>query len=235
MIPNRAPPYRLSYNHPAWLELWEYFGADFKPEWCGGGDKKIMDEFARYPDAATFYRQTPVYCYHGPGYALEAVKRQYYAIFLQGAVGDVSVLDYGCGAGDDGLLFLQMGYEVAFADFPSQSVNFLRWRLNRRGYRVPVYEVGIDHVPRHEVVWCMDVLEHQPPERQAAFLSEVCGLAEKCAIINLVNDPKADGKLHYPVDFDALTGHADSLGDTGYYDFFEGRVRLLVIIKNARA
>ena len=124
MMINRAPPYRLSYNHPAWLELWEYFGADFKPEWCGGGDQKIMDEFARYPDAATFYRQTPVYCYHGPGYALEAVKRPYYAIFLQGASGDVSVLDYGCGAGDDGLLFIQMGYEVAFADFPSQSVNF---------------------------------------------------------------------------------------------------------------
>ena len=46
-----------------------------------------------------------------------------------------AVLDYGCGIGADGLLLLEAGYRVEFADFDNPSIEYLRWRLGAAASR----------------------------------------------------------------------------------------------------
>ena len=222
VIPSNAVP------HTSWYELSAYLGDRFDPRLASGLDDKVMAEFCRYPDAATFYRESEIYCYHSIGYFLEGVKRPYYAQLFSATANlkSVSLLDYGCGAGDDGLLFLQAGYTVTFADLPGKTLEFCRWRVDRRLALARVLKIGQAEIPPHDIVWCMDVLEHLPPDRQAELLTIMASLGSS-VIVNLVNDPEADGTLHYPVDVEALTAFASSRWPCSFQDYYVGRVRLL--------
>jgi len=233
--------------NPAWLELSAYMGERFLPEWCNGNDEKVLEEFRRYDDPDEFYATTDIYCYQSVGYFLEGVKRPYYARLLDLIGGkQPSILDYGAGAGDDGLLFLRLGLPVSFADIPSRTFDFMRWRVLRWSRlpdayadALPVYAIGESgrEIPKHDIVWCMDVLEHLPPPEQGALLDRLYGLGN-IVFCNLVVDPNADGALHYPVDYAALTEHAYALSGRRcvYRDYHErtavsgkrGRVRLLL-------
>jgi cyclopropane fatty-acyl-phospholipid synthase-like methyltransferase len=43
------------------------------------------------------------------------------------------ILDFGCGAGNDGMFYANMGFNVTFADVAGCGLEFIRWRLGRRG------------------------------------------------------------------------------------------------------
>ncbi len=220
--------------HPSWFEVALYLGDEFDPRLCNGQDDKVLEAFRSFESAEEFYAQTSIYIYHGLAYFLEGIKRPYYAHLLNATQEkDPYILDYGCGAGDDGLFFLHAGYRVAFADLPSRSLDFLHWRTSRHILEPNIYEIGRDKIKDNfDVIWCMDVLEHQFPEHQIEFLSNLTGLGD-VVFVNLVNDPHADGALHHAVDIDSLTRYAeDHSVHCEHYDFFDGKVRLLIIVKN---
>ena len=144
---------------------------------------------------------------------------------------------------------------VSFADVPSRTFDFMRWRVLRWARlpdayadALPVYVIGEAEMPQHDIVWCMDVLEHLPPSEQGGLLDRLYDLG-KIVFCNLVVDPHADGALHYPVDYEALTDHASALSRRRcvYRDYYEreengkrGLVRLLlygegVEVQEARA
>ena len=137
------PPRSIIFaEHPWWQEVFQYLGKEFRVEWCGICDADIHEEYQRYPDAATFYRDTTAYCYNGLVYFLEGWKREWYAQLLymtRGLGRTVSILDYGCGSGCDGLFFLEANFRVGFADIPSRSLDFLQWRLWARRITADVY------------------------------------------------------------------------------------------------
>ena len=196
-------------QHPLWRELAEFMGERFRPEWCNDGEAKAYEELTHYADVDAFYRETDVLCYQSTAYFLHGWKRPYVALLMELGRGPWSILDYGCGAGHDGIWFLEQGYEVGFVDIPSVSLAFCAWRLQRRGFAAPVFPItGPISVPFANIVWCMDVVEHLPPEHQPALLDRL-GKLGNLVIVNLIEDRKADGKIHYPVDRLALSRHVD--------------------------
>jgi glycosyltransferase involved in cell wall biosynthesis len=67
------------------------------------------------------------------------------------------VLDYRCGIGTDGLRLAESGYLVSFADLPGATLSYLRWRLDVRGLRLPVYDLGTDELPGDfDAAVCLD-------------------------------------------------------------------------------
>jgi 2-polyprenyl-3-methyl-5-hydroxy-6-metoxy-1,4-benzoquinol methylase len=220
-------------SSPAWKDAVAYLGKKFNPKLANWGDEKVTESFNAFPDSETFYRETDIYIYHGIGYFLSGVKRPYYARLFQ-LLGqkDAAIIDYGCGAGDDGLLFERMGYRVSFADIPSKAFEFLKWRVKRWDWAdtaMPnrIYTIGEDEIPRHHIVWCMDVLEHIKPEKQFEFLDELARLGE-VVFVNLVVDPIANDRLHYHVDVEAVIRHVSSRWKGFAEIYYEGRTHLMV-------
>src|SRR5438132_3672549 len=71
------------------------------------------------------------------------------------------VLDYGCGIGSDGLMLLEAGYRVEFAEFDNPSAAYLRWRLERRSVDAPIHDLDGGHVPGgFDAAYAFDVIEH---------------------------------------------------------------------------
>ena len=236
----------MIYTHPAWQELALFLaetgGASLRLEWCNSFDAKVLAAYATAADTETFYRTTDVYLYQNLGFFLDGYKRPYYGVFWQLAGSDaLTILDYGCGAGYDGELFLQAGMTVSFADVSSRSLEFLEWRLQGHGYCVPVYalERMADTalaVPMHDIVWCIDVLEHMPQPSHRDFLLQLEHLG-RTVIVTLVDDKAADSTVHFPVDVEALTAFVRQRRRCWWQDYHVqpngNRVRLLVIGERA--
>lgn len=213
--------------HPLWLELACYLGTRFRSDWCGSADALVHAEFARYPSAEAFYRESEIYLYHLIGYWLEGYKRPAHAWLLQstGGMPGCTVLDYGCGIGCDGLWMLDAGYQVTFADMAGRSLDFLRWRLAQRWYaHVPVYTVPLQEaLPAYHFVWCMDVLEHLPPDEHREFLVHLATLG-RFVLVNLIVDPDADGTVHHPLDVEGLTDYLSTRWSVVWQDYYRDAV-----------
>jgi len=122
-------------------ELREYLGEEFELARLQQYERSLADEFAACGDEARFYRVSRGYLYNLTAFAMTDTKLPY----LNELVGLVApgsrLLDYGCGIGSDGLLLLEAGYRVEFADFSNPSTEYLRWRLRRRGLEAPVHDL----------------------------------------------------------------------------------------------
>ncbi|HEY5865369.1 MAG TPA: class I SAM-dependent methyltransferase [Candidatus Tectomicrobia bacterium] len=231
------------YGHPLWQEVAEYVTTQhqepFRKEWCNSFDGKINEARQHYKNDQDFYAQTTVYLYQATAFFLCGYKRPYYGKLFEAVGMDaVTILDYGCGAGQDGAWFAQAGYQVSFADVPSVSLDFLRWRLERSGATsTPVYELGYEmYLPQHDIIWCIDVLEHLPQSQHIDLLLTLEQLG-RTVFVTLVDDKKADGQVHYPVEVDALTQYVQGRRHTWWRDYHQqpdgSKVRLLVIGERA--
>lgn len=81
-----------------------------------------------------------------------------------------TVIDYGCGIGQNGLIFAKCGYDVTLVDFDTVCFKFAKWRADK--YSKTVNLVTMDDLRRsltkkhsvfknrYDVVLCFDVLEH---------------------------------------------------------------------------
>jgi hypothetical protein len=190
----------------AWLELALYLGKDFDWTELHGQDAFVQAERAQCATDQAFYETSQRYLYHLTQYFLEGWKRPGYAWLMQilSQHPAATVLDYGCGIGSDGLWFMENNIAVDFADYDNPSRQYPAWRLAHRvGHRAQIYDLDAD-IPRHGIVWCMDVLEHLPPAQHWPFLQNLATLGE-IVVMNLVDDRTADGLVHYPVDVEGLT------------------------------
>lgn len=175
-------------------ELRTYLGEAF--------DETKLYEHLRFLDAeaeevgdeATFYRTSNAYLYDLTLFAMTGIKLPYLELLTERVAPGSRVLDYGCGIGSDGLLLLEAGYRVEFADFANPSTQYLRWRLERRGFEAPVHDLDV-HVPAgFNIAYSFDVIEHVTDP--FSFLDELESRAELVEVNFLEFDPN-EQLLHY--------------------------------------
>ncbi len=170
-------------------------------------------EFAACDDEEAFYRTSRGYLYNLTAFAMTGTKLPYLRALVRHVPPGARILDYGCGIGSDGLLLLEAGYRVEFADFANPSVEYLRWRLDRRGLAAPVHDLDA-HVPGgFDAAYAFDVIEHVPDA--TAFLAE---MERRAALVevNLLEPEPDDQELHHELPIRALLLHAARHELVGY-------------------
>src|SRR5215216_1290086 len=152
-------------------ELRAYLGSDYEHRRLHDYDLQLEEEFGAFADEGSFYRRSQAYLYNLTAFAMTGTKVPYLRELVRRVPSGSRVLDYGCGIGSDGLLLLEAGYRVEFADFDNPSVEYLRWRLARRGLEAPIHDLA-KHVPGgFDAAYAFDVIEHVPDA--FAFLGEM--------------------------------------------------------------
>jgi SAM-dependent methyltransferase len=116
------------------------------------------------------------------------------------------VLDYGCGIGSDGLLLLEAGYRVEFADFDNPSVEYLRWRLERRGLEAPIHDLDREVPGGFDAAYAFDVIEHVPDA--LAFLGEMESRA-RLVLVNLLEPDPDDPEIHHELPIRGILRRAE--------------------------
>src|SRR4051794_17454798 len=137
---------------------------------------------------------------------MTGTKDPYLRALIQHVPPGGSLLDYGCGIGSDGLLLLEAGYRVAFADFDNPSTRYLRWRLEQRGIQAPVYDLDNDSVPiGFDGAYAFDVIEHV--DDPFGFLAEMESRSRVVAV-NLLEEEPNDQELHRRLPIREIVDHA---------------------------
>lgn len=223
-----APRFLWQWNGQEGLEeLNAYLGDAFDEHLLHTHQAQIETEEEAATDEATFYRTSEAYLYDLTAFGLWDTKLPYFEDLRRVVGPGARILDYGCGIGTDGLRLIDQGHKVGFADFANPSIEFLRWRLERRGVHPPVAEVyDLDeHVPGgFDLAYSFDVIEHV--EDPFGFVGELEARAKVVAVNLLEPDPE-DVHLHKPLPIEALLDHAQERGILRYR-LYHGRSHLVI-------
>jgi SAM-dependent methyltransferase len=184
---------------------------------------ELEAEAAGIGDERSFYRTSEIYLYDLTAFAMSGTKDPYRRAIHRLAQPGTRLLDYGCGIGADGLRLLESGYRVEFADFANPSVEFLRWRLARRGLEAPVHDLDLDVPAGFDLAYAFDVIEHV--EDPWAFLAELEARAE-LVVVNLLAPVPGDTALHRKLPIPAILRHAERRG-LRHYRRHHGRSHLI--------
>jgi SAM-dependent methyltransferase len=186
-------------------ELRGYLGEAYDRGRLERYQQELDAEVAACGDEERLYRTSQAYLYNLTAFAMTGTKLPYLAELTRHVSPGSRILDYGCGIGSDGLLLLEAGYRVEFADFDNPSVAYLRWRLSRRGLEAPVHDLDGEVPGGFDAAFAFDVIEHVPDP--FAFLAEMehrAGLVE----VNLLEPEPDDQELHHELPIPALLRHA---------------------------
>jgi GT2 family glycosyltransferase len=206
-------------------ELRAYLGDGFELESLRRHSELIEDEAAAVGDEDRFYRSSKAYLYDLTAFAMSGTKLPYHAALRSLVPAGARLLDYGCGIGADGLRLIERGYLVEFADFDNPSMEYLRWRLARRGVQAAVHPLdGPESLGGgFDLAYAFDVLEHVADPW--AFLAELESRAG-LVLINVLAPVEDDISLHHELPVKAILAHARSRGLV-YYERFHGRSHLV--------
>lgn len=186
-------------------ELREYLGEEFVLDRLWRYQEQLDAEFAAIGDEHTFYRTATGYLYNLTAFAMTGTKLPYLRELIRLLPAGARLLDYGCGIGSDGLLLLEAGYRVEFADFDSPSTEYLRWRLKHRGLDAPVHDLDREVPIGFDAAYAFDVIEHvEDPFRFLADMERRARLVE----VNFLESAPDDQALHRELPVDALLAHA---------------------------
>ncbi|MBA2504440.1 MAG: class I SAM-dependent methyltransferase [Thermoleophilaceae bacterium] len=187
-------------------ELREYLGDSYDRSRLERYGEQLDEEFERVGDEQSFYRSSEGYLYNLTAFAMTRTKEPYLKLLTETVAPPARLLDYGCGIGSDGLVLLEEGYRVEFADFDNPSTRYLRWRLDRRGVEAPIYDLDIGRPPTgFDLAFALDVIEHV--EDPLAFLSELEERAD-LVLVNFLEDEPCDTPLHRKLPVRKLVRHA---------------------------
>lgn len=189
-------------------ELREYLGDEFELSRLQQYESTLADELAGCGDEARFYRTSRGYLYNLTAFAMTETKLPYLNELVRLVPLGSRLLDYGCGIGSDGLLLLEAGYRVEFADFSNPSTDYLRWRLRRRGLRAPVHDLDGEVPGGFDAAFAFDVIEHV--DDPFAFLAEMEQRA-RIVEVNLLEPGDDDPELHRVLPIAAILRRAVGL------------------------
>jgi len=175
-------------------ELREYLGTGYDRDSLDHYQDVLDAEVAQVGDEAELYRTSHAYLYNLTVFAMSGTKLPYLRALTDLVPPGSRLLDYGCGTGSDGLLLLEAGYRVEFADFDNPSTAFLRWRLQRRGIDAHVHDLDGDVPGGFDAAYAFDVIEHVPDAY--AFLGEMERRAD-LVVVNLLEFGPHEQELHY--------------------------------------
>jgi len=175
-------------------ELREYLGDAFDRADLEGHQARLEEEFARSADEASFYRSSRGYLYDLTVFAMSGTKAPYLAELTRLVPPGSRVLDYGCGIGSDGLILLEAGYRVEFADFENPSAEYLRWRLRRRGFEAAVHDIDAGVPDGFAAAYAFDVIEHV--DDPFGFVEALEGRAD-LVMVNLLEAEPDEIDLHH--------------------------------------
>ena len=186
-------------------ELREYLGECFDLNRLRQYEHQLAAEFAAAEDEQSFYRTSVAYLYNLTAFAMTGTKLPYLRELIRRVPPGARVLDYGCGIGSDGLMLLEAGYDVAFADFDNPSTAYLRWRLRQRGLDAPVHDLDVGVPGGFDAAFAFDVIEHvSDPFALLAALEQRAGLVE----VNFLEPIPGDQDTHHRLPVDALVRHS---------------------------
>jgi GT2 family glycosyltransferase/SAM-dependent methyltransferase len=205
-------------------ELKSYLGPAYDETLLRTHVAVVEKEFEAAGSDEAFYRTSQMYLYDLTAFAMTGTKRPYLALLRSLLPRGSRVLDWGCGVGSDGLRLIDAGYDVSFADFDSPSTRYLRWRLDQRDLRAPVYDIEVDEVPSgFDAIYAFDVIEHI--EDPFAFLTEMERHAA-LVMVNLLEEDPNDTHLHHHLPIRDLLAHAQKRGIV-HYQVFHGRSHMI--------
>jgi SAM-dependent methyltransferase len=212
-------------------DLRAYLGDAFDRRRLERYQAELDAEFASCGDEDRFYRVSHAYLYNLTAFAMTGTKLPYLRALTGAVPPGTRVLDYGCGIGSDGLMLLEAGYRVEFAEFDNPSVAYLRWRLRRRGLEARIHDLDADVPGGFDAAYAFDVIEHVPDA--FAFLRALearAGLVE----VNLLEPAEGEQELHHELPIGTLVRHATrhTLVD---YRLLHGRRSHLLLYRTERA
>jgi SAM-dependent methyltransferase len=206
-------------------ELKEYLGDSYDHARLQRYEEAVDEELAQVGDEPTLYRTSQMYLYNLTAFAMSRTKEPYVSDLTDLVPPGSRVLDYGCGIGSDGLLLLEAGYQVGFADFANPSTEYLRWRLRKRGLEAPIYDLDDDTPgPGWDAAYSFDVIEHV--EDPLAFLTNLERLAN-LVVVNFLEPLPDEPDVHHELPIPALLDHAAALR-LRRYRLYYGRSHLVL-------
>ena len=187
-------------------ELKEYLGDEYDHARLQRYEEAVDEELAQVGDEPTLYRTSQMYLYNLTAFAMSRTKEPYLRDLTDVVPPGSRVLDYGCGIGSDGLLLLEAGYEVGFADFANPSTEYLRWRLQKRGFDAPVYDLdSAPPDPGWDAAYSFDVIEHV--DDPFGFLGTLERLAS-LVVVNFLEPLPEEPDVHHVLPIPELVDHA---------------------------
>ncbi|MFL5913840.1 MAG: class I SAM-dependent methyltransferase, partial [Gaiellaceae bacterium] len=141
-------------------ELRDYLGNGYSRSTLENYQAVLDREAREVGDEAELYRTSQAYLYNLTVFAMSPTKLPYLRELTAVVPPGSRVLDYGCGIGSDGLMLLEAGYQVEFADFDNPSTRYLRWRLDHRGIDAPVHDLERSVPGGFDAAYSFDVIEH---------------------------------------------------------------------------
>jgi SAM-dependent methyltransferase len=194
-------------------ELREYLGDGYSRATLENYQQVLDAEAREIGDEAQLYRTSQAYLYNLTVFAMSPTKLPYLRELMHVVPPGARVLDYGCGIGSDGLMLIEAGYQVEFADFDNPSTQYLRWRLERRGLDAAVHDLDGDVPGGFDAAYAFDVIEHVPDPY--AFLGEMEQRA-KLVEVNLLEFDEHEQELHHELPVPDLVRHASDRGLEAY-------------------
>jgi SAM-dependent methyltransferase len=205
-------------------ELAAYLGDRYERRRLEHYQDELDREFAACGDEQRFYRVSEAYLYNLTAFAMTGTKMPYLEELTARIPPGSRLLDYGCGIGSDGLMLLEAGYHVEFADFDNPSVEYLRWRLRHRGLEAPIHDLDRDVPGGFDGTYAFDVIEHV--DDPAAFLEAMESRA-RVVVVNLLEPEPDDQDLHHQLPIGELVARAARRRLLSYR-ILHGRSHLLV-------
>jgi SAM-dependent methyltransferase len=206
-------------------ELKEYLGDTYDHARLQRYEEAVDEELAQVGDEPTLYRTSQMYLYNLTAFAMSRTKEPYLADLTDLVPAGARILDYGCGIGSDGLLLLEAGYEVGFADFANPSTEYLRWRLEKRGLDAPIYDLdSAPPEPGWDAAYSFDVIEHV--DDPFAFLAGLERLAH-LVVVNFLEPVPDEPDVHHELPIPQLLSHAAARRLRRYHVYY-GRSHLVL-------
>ena len=176
----KSPDYELSSPDIA-EEIGNYFNWDTKHvfETLFDGAKILADEWdlksPQNPDEIkAFYKETENYIFELAGWHKSPQRKQLTRMAVRVCEQSKlhTILDFGCGIGQDGISLAKAGFKVTLSDLPGKTFDFAKWRVKERGTNIS-FANSDELAEKYDAILCFDVLEHLwEPEKTVEYLHE---------------------------------------------------------------